>query len=179
MEQTLQPQTVQRRRFNFHQHQKLKDNDPNGNKQKRLSNELCAKRQRQDKEAQLPDVKGTDDERPNEAPEHAEDEELAALRLAFSEAIANLTVGIFSRALTKQEGKGPVIDQDRILEMIQGKGRAKARDKGGADEASEIAKAREMAGNSAATEVPSVSRRADEKKDGGRGKQHRARVRPE
>ena len=89
-----------------------KGSDPKGNRQSRLSNELCAKRQRQDKEAQLPDVKGTDNERPHTTPEHAEDEELAALRLAFSEALANLTVGIISRALTKQEGKGPVIDQD-------------------------------------------------------------------
>ena len=126
-----------------------KDNDPNGKRQKRLSNELCAKRQRQVKEAQLPDVKGTDNERQRSTTENAEYEELAAPRLAFSEALANITVGIISRALTKQEGKGPVIDQDKVLEMIQGKGkdseRAKASDEDEADEASERAEARAMA----------------------------------
>ena len=48
-------------------------------------------------------AKGTGDETPEQTPEEAEDEQFAALRSEFSQALANLIAGIVTRLLAKQE----------------------------------------------------------------------------
>ena len=92
-----------------------KGKDPKGKRQEGLSTEPYAKRQRQDTEARLPDANGTGDKTPEQTPEEAEDEEFAALKSEFSQALANLIVGVVTRSLAKQESRGRVIDDGAAM----------------------------------------------------------------
>ena len=92
-----------------------KGKDPKGKRQEGLSIEPDAKRQRQATEARLPDAKGTGDETPEQTPEEAEDEQFAALKSEFSQALANLIAGIVARSLAKQESRGRVIDDGAAM----------------------------------------------------------------
>ena len=62
-----------------------------------------------------PDASGTGDRTPEQTPEEAEDEEFAALKSEFSQALANLIAGIVTRLLAKQESKGRVIDDGAAM----------------------------------------------------------------